>query len=618
MSAQTESLHLQLDKTVAYPSDSLWFRGFLFNNQFLSDISTNLILELYDDSNKLVNREIFPISGSIIIGQLPLPKRPGLYWLRSYTRNSSFYLTSVTIRDPDKPLIVRNILNEKGTPIMTDTGGLTFVTSNTPQGISSTIFPHSGNIYNDKPFTLVLKYYDSITGQYPFILNKGHQRNFLLEADSLSGSFRGYASLLYYNADTLVVRQDLFIPQKQFPVELTRDTGSYLLTILDTTNTWNYSLSVSRFTGEVHSPDILYALAPPGKIKEMDTSFLNFKGTVRLNTRRAPVIQAEEMVVVTEKDSSQSTRVVDIDSAGQATLSNMYFFDTVYVNYMLNGSQYTRPEEIKWVMTPPEYPVFSPPDSLHFRLDTLNNSPVFEMPTFDTLKYLKAAIVTSRYADRNKAIDRRYSAGRFTAPVHFSFDLTKADMRYPTDILTYLTHELSGFRLPPPAAEMIKGEPLYPTYRGKPATFYLNEQLINWKDLKASRMMEIAYVKVIEDFVDDGRFIRQLSGIGGDEFATFNNPTGKDNAPSCMICIYTRKDKDLRAIPGRLNRLGLKGYDKPLRWEHPDRTTLLWVPYCNKRTYRFTLPNPNIRPFKVVLEGVDKRGYALHFEKVVE
>src|SRR5689334_20822398 len=89
--AQTESVYLHLDKSVAYPEDTIWFRGYIFDGKQVSRRSTNLNVELYNNEGKLQSRMLFPIANGVVYGQLAVPATPGIYWLRSYTRNSGFF-----------------------------------------------------------------------------------------------------------------------------------------------------------------------------------------------------------------------------------------------------------------------------------------------------------------------------------------------------------------------------------------------------------------------------------------------------------------------------------------------------------------------------------------------
>ena len=107
--AQTESVHLQMDKSMVFPEDTIWFRGYVFEDSHISSRSTNLYVELYDDAGRLWSRSLFPIAKGAGFGQVPMPKTPGLYWLRSYTRNSGFFFASVTVRGKGPQLIARSL-----------------------------------------------------------------------------------------------------------------------------------------------------------------------------------------------------------------------------------------------------------------------------------------------------------------------------------------------------------------------------------------------------------------------------------------------------------------------------------------------------------------------------
>ena len=607
LSAQSESVYLHLDKRVCYPGDSVWFRGSLFEDNHPSNLSTNLYVELYDDSNKLCSRKTFPIISSVSIGQVEIPRRSGLYWIRSYTKNSSFFIRSLTARNHGPAVVIRKMPDEKGLPAILDSSGLFFNTVNTAKGISCTIIPDSSSKYNGKPFKLLLKNYESNAGEYAFTLNRWRQRNILINKDSV----RGWLSLFFYNADTLVARQDIFVPEKNnTPVELKKDKDGYVLKIKDGAD-WNYSLAVVRDTTPSDPSDnILNCLAPPGVRRPTDTSFLTYHATVSDGSARHSHVKNGALAVLFQNDSTSDTRLIPIDGEGKISLSGLYFFDTTYMHYRLNEKAVGgRASGLKLVLDQPKYPVFVAPDSSSYELDTLNYGIAADFPNFDTVNYMAPAIVTPRWADRNKTLDLRYTTGRFSNPARYSFDLIHADLKYDFDVMDYLKKQLPGY-----CGGSFNDTP---KYVGKPVVFYLNEQLLNWR-VMPTNLQEMAYVKVFEDFIEDDRYIRMVSDIPDDSFPTLKNPRGTDNAPRAMIAVYTRKDKDFRSLPGEMDELAIKGYDRPKRWSRGDRNTLLWAPYIDKKSYSFSIPNYDGRSFKVIVEGVNRAGETLHFEQVVD
>lgn len=601
--AQTESVHLHFDKTICYPADTAWFTAYIFDNNTLSNFSKNLYVELYDESNHLSLRKVFLIANGMSMGQLELPKKVGMYWIRSYTRNSSYFLQSLTIRGVDNAVVVRNLLDYKESPVTTEASGLLINSQYNKKGISCTIFPENSSPYNNQPFKLILKYYNTKIGDYAFIINQGRQRNILISPDSLRGYVHGYVSLLFYNSDTLVAKQDLFIPQREVPAQLIKEGDGYIFRINDSTN-WTYSLSVVNTSAFSPSGNIEHSLSVPATSRVIDTSYLTFHATVSSTKGKEGLIKDADLVVALGKDSLSNIRLLPIDHLGKISYSGLRFFGTSNLNYLLNGYTGDKVSDIKITLTPEEYPEFTAPDSTDYESDTLNIIASLNLPNLDTLKYLKPVYVEASY---KKALDNRYTTGRFSWPAHFSYDLIHAD-KYNYSILDYLQLELPWFGYNPFGN-------VSPGFKFKPVIFYLDEQVINWRELFNIHIKELAYVKVIEDFIDDDPYIRSVAGIDGDKLPTLANPYGTDNSPSAMICLYTPKGKDLRFMPGKLLTVPIKGYDQPQSWSYADRATLLWAPYNKAHEYRFALPSTNSSSFKLIVEGANKNGEVLHFER---
>jgi hypothetical protein len=259
------------------------------------------------------------------------------------------------------------------------------------------------------------------------------------------------------------------------------------------------------------------------------------------------------------------------------------------------------------------YPTFTSPDRSSYELKVLNLPVTSDFPNFDTVNYLPFVTISPTWADRNRELDLKYTNGHFSNPTHFSYDILRTDTKYDYDLMDFLRKELPGFSEGSPT-----DVPRY-TYRGRSVVFYLNEQVINWR-LLPTHFDEIAYVKVMEDFINDDNFIRMVSEIPPiDSIGKIKNPKCKEACiPGAMICIYTRKDEDFHFLKGEMSILTVKGYDRPLKWMAADRNTLLWEPYISQNRYRFSIPVADAGVFKVVVNGVNPSGETFHFEKIID
>ncbi|MFX1704987.1 hypothetical protein PV783_13580 [Chitinophaga sp. CC14] len=602
-SGQTESIHLHLDKTIAYPGDTCWFRAYFFIKNLPAAVSTNLYVEVYNQQDNLVTRTSFPVIEAMSMGQLPVPCQQGQYWLRAYTRNSNFFIQSLTVRNAENQISTRSLFKTNQSMAFSDLPGLLITSSYSKGHISCTLFPDSKCKYQSKKIEILVKCYDQLVARYNFELNS-RQKNIIVVPDSSLIRFHGFVSLIFLCNDTIIDKQEILVPCRSIPIDLIKDTGAYVLKIRDTTD-WNYSLSVTCQPENLEMASITNSLRPPGLPKPTDTAFLSYQGIVNSTTGKKGPIRDHELVIVLGKDSLNKVNLVSIDTTGKLTFSGLIFFDSSYLNYMLNGYTGDKLSNILLTLNQPCYPAFQPPGQEDYQENTLYDPPNLLLPTLDTLKYLKPVMVIAAY---KKAIDNRYATGRFSWPAHFSFDLIHAN-KYNYSILDYLNLELPWF-----GSNIFGIKP--PTFKGHPVVFYLDEQLINWRELNKLYINDLAYVKVIEDFVDDDRYIRMVSDIEDDIHPNLKDPYGSDNAPSAMICVYRRKGKDFRPIAGNLLSLKVKGYDRPQEWKTPDRTTLLWLPYFHEKELRFILPWAKPTRIQIVVEGVNSQGEIFHFEKI--
>src|SRR6202789_4503927 len=85
-----EKLYLQTDKAVYTVGDTIWFKGYLFNANYLrfSSRSGLMYVELANDSNETVFRRMVPVDYGITYGQIAIDGKDipeGSYTLRAYT-----------------------------------------------------------------------------------------------------------------------------------------------------------------------------------------------------------------------------------------------------------------------------------------------------------------------------------------------------------------------------------------------------------------------------------------------------------------------------------------------------------------------------------------------------
>ncbi|MDF2552377.1 MAG: hypothetical protein K0R77_1652 [Chryseobacterium sp.] len=106
-----EKIHLLFNKDHYVTGENLWFKAFVFEGYNRSTISTNLFVELYDRSKKLIDKKMVPLlkgegSGSFL---LAANLKEDVYFIRAYTTwmtnfSEDFnYLQPITIYNPLSP-----------------------------------------------------------------------------------------------------------------------------------------------------------------------------------------------------------------------------------------------------------------------------------------------------------------------------------------------------------------------------------------------------------------------------------------------------------------------------------------------------------------------------------
>jgi hypothetical protein len=188
------------------------------------------------------------------------------------------------------------------------------------------------------------------------------------------------------------------------------------------------------------------------------------------------------------------------------------------------------------------------------------------VPEFSGPKYLTPVTVKVRWQDRNKGLNTRYTTGIFTSinsPYNFNLmDTSGYGTKWCYDLFDFLRRQ--GFDT--------NGKAI-----GK---YFIDEQEMDSEFVKMLNVhTEIAYVKFMED-------------MPGDHGGLIN-----------WLVIYTRKGKDLRSVPGKMNSIPVAGYTKYLEFTQPDRITYLWIPSVSGNNFK-------IKRYvgTLTIQGIDERG----------
>ncbi len=103
-----EKVYIAYQKSSYLAGEKIWLKAFVFSGYNLSDISTNLFMEMYNANKTLVGKKTFPLFNGIAEGSLSIPDTAseGIYYIRAYTNwmlnfNEDFqYIHSVPVYNP--------------------------------------------------------------------------------------------------------------------------------------------------------------------------------------------------------------------------------------------------------------------------------------------------------------------------------------------------------------------------------------------------------------------------------------------------------------------------------------------------------------------------------------
>jgi len=89
-STENESIYVHTDKAGYVSGETIWFKAYVWSNFFPGYQSSNLIIELTDETEKIVSSKQLPVFNGTSIGNidLPLSFSQGVYYLRAYTKNT--------------------------------------------------------------------------------------------------------------------------------------------------------------------------------------------------------------------------------------------------------------------------------------------------------------------------------------------------------------------------------------------------------------------------------------------------------------------------------------------------------------------------------------------------
>ena len=640
-----ESVYLHCDRHEVLSGDSLWFTAYIFENNIRSTISTNLYVELFNKSGRIILQELFPIVNSLSVGQLTIPDslKSGNYWVRAFTRyqlnfdSVNLFRTPVAIFNKKETASIRTQVKRipKRELAIARKDSLILIATETDTGLVCHLDADQGWNLFDRKLDLVLASYHQPIIKATFTIT--HKRSWKDVAFAVK-TLHGTADLLLFSGDSLLIRQPIYLdppPSPKLSVHpdtINFDPGSYNVWTIKAKDfpIYNCSIAVSDADAEEVQPfSILQSLGPDPfdyraalagtypVIRFQDTDYLNWNGKVKKESGKP--IKYGELIAYITKDSFSTSKpqIIPIDEKGRFNLNNLFFFDSAYVNYQLNSFD-GDPAAKKIAITFDRFvaPGFSAtPDSLW--KDTVLDFPGTALTTRDIAippgaKIKELPPVTVK-ADIRKELDDRYATGLFSELTPYSFDL-RTD-KTVNNIWAYLRKNLAGFQ-----GGLDIGQ--IPSFNGKGVLFYVDNQVQSLQDVQDYWYEEIAYIKAFPSlWIDDTPFMRWKTGYTGATLVASGG--GPLKAPSQneppVICLYTRKGADIRTGWAGLKKQKIAGYTPIARWtgHQNNRSTLYWQPLQSGNSFTIRFYNTNTKRYKICIEGISQNGNLIHYEQVI-
>jgi len=291
----------------------------------------------------------------------------------------------------------------------------------------------------------------------------------------------------------------------------------------------------------------------------IDTNYLSYDFHVKTNFRYEKQVLN---LVYTQNGKSRKDIYPTLDSSNAMRLDHVAFYgDKSSLHYELNRG---RPGDIVLDAINNRRPLGPFPS---FIVDTVKQ-PWINLPGFAGVKAMDTAYVAPDWRTNKLAkLEGMYinDSLKFGSDARFRFSPMRDFRDTSEGILEYLGWKNSGIF----SLDLVTGQMVYKNHT--PYKWYVDERESDWYEVNHIPAYQIALFRAIDD---------QPEGMGD----------------ISRLCIYLRKGDDAKGIwPTNLKELPLEGYQIPVKWSAPDRSTLKWIPFAtNEKIYLGTTP-----PFRV-------------------
>jgi hypothetical protein len=643
VSGQKERVFLDLDKYTARAGQGVFFKAYITRGLALSQFSTNLYVNVYSKGGEQLSQQVFPTYMGLSRGQIFFNNSvpTANYYIVAFTRaqlnypSTHLFSVPVLVYNDEKPasLSLQKPVPYKNTSTSGVVDKINWVTKPSDRGLSSSLTIDSAS--SERHLFMVTRGQDNTPLEAKFSLSNTNPDKQGFFSVDMQGDIQPF---YLYEDSTLIGRQFIKVKALEQNVDVVTDSlalspGSYNSLEIRMPDSAVYYTSISIEDAERSSDAPLsisslhdsYTEDLTLSIKDADTSYISFSGTAtRLSGKNITDKLSKEIFLAGIKDTSYLfTKTVSVDEKGEFRLDSLLFFDSLALQFQVNKPEDGRTKDLQLNLTrnaPPsidansaisawqdEPAPFQEKDIAYTKKEKESND-------LTKMKLLHPAIVKGR-KDMKKELDHAYASGSFSEPALYSYDLRNYDSEYNRDIFSYI--DAQGGRLRYDRVGDTLQDPL-----GHCVHYYVDEIQYDHLSLRMFDFSSIAYVKILEsDFlpvtktVDD--IARNCTGFGKDTVQKLKlHLTGQQTPVNVLI--YTRKGKDFRSMPGGLNTVYIKGYDKILPFS-PDNRTLCWLPWEKGHSFRIHFYNTETcRKIRVKVSGITATGRIAYCEKVFD
>jgi hypothetical protein len=641
VSGQKERVFLDLDSYTARAGQGIFFKAYITRGLELSRYSSDLYVNVYSKSGEQLSQQVFPIVMGLSKGQIFFTDSvpTANYYVVAYTRaqlnypSTHLFSVPVLVYNQEK---LASVSLQKPVPYKnTGTSGvvnhITWVTRQSERGLSSSLAIDSTS--SERHLVLVAPGQGNPSLEAELSLSNSAPQKQGLFAPNRQGDIQPF---YLYEDSTLIGRQFIKLKDLKQNVDVVADSldllpYSYNSLEIRMPDSAVYYTSISIEDADRSSDAPLFITSLHDSytedltlsIKDADTSYISFSGTAtRLSGKNITDELSKEIFLAGIKDTSYLfTKTVSINEKGKFRLDSLIFFDSLALQFQVNKPEDGRTKDLKLNLTrnaPPSIDASSAISAWQDEPAPFQEKDIAytkkekEVDNLTKMKFLHPAIVKGR-KDMKKELDHTYASGSFSEPALYSYDLRNYNGEYNRDIFSYI--DAQGGRLRYDRVGDTLQDPL-----GHCVHYYVNEIQYDHLSLRMFDFSSIAYVKILEsDFlpvtktVDD--IAKNCTGFGKDTVQKLKlHLTGQQTPVNVLI--YTRKGKDFRSMPGGLNTVFIKGYDRILPFT-PDNRTLCWRPWEKGHNFRIHFNNSeSCSKIRVKVSGITADGRIAWCEKV--